>query len=257
MQFIRLAKKFLRLVGTACMLALLTAAEGALAQQPPERPGNVGFRPGQTPDNFLSQLRNERFRERLKLTEEQTRTLDQQRMDMFNAMRMAASREGMPGILKEFDQKAVDLLTEEQKRIWEERKSELKSVTDAATATAAAKEAEVGKLLTELKALKKDRSDTLQQLAEAVEQRYRNEQTTLASATQASHRQFEAALELASTKAERFASHEKLIENLRRLEKDAESIHKAKAGPVDDVLEAKAARLKAEIDLLHEKIGGK
>lgn len=263
MQLISLAKKFMRLVGTACVLALLTAADGVLAQPPPppDRPENVRFRPGQTPDNFLSQLRDERFRERLKLTEVQTRTLDQQRMDLFNAMRMAASREGMPGILKEFDQKAVDLLTEEQKRIWAERKAELKPEIDAAIAAAVAKEKEavakekvIAKLLTEMKALQKDRRDTLAELAKAGEQRFHNGQATLASAMQASYRQFDAALEFASTKEERVASYESLIENLRQLEKDAESIHRDKAGPTDDVLEAKAARLKAEIDLLKLRV---
>lgn len=262
MQLIRIAKKFRRLVGMVGALALLSAADGVLAQpgQPPSRSsGRSPF--GQPNGSFQSQLRDERFRERIKLTDEQSRKLDQLRMDMFNAMRSITSREAMPGILKEFDQKAVDLLTEEQKRIWEERKAELKPERDAAIAAAAAKEKETvekenvtAKLLTEMKALQKDRRDTLAELAKAGEQRFRKGQATLASAMQTCQRQFDAALEFASTKEERVASYESLIENLRQLEKDAEAIHEAKAGSVDDVHEAKAARLKAEIDLLKLRV---
>ena len=262
MQLISLAKKFRRLVGMVGALALLSAADGALAQpgQPPSRPsGRSPF--GQPNDSFQSQLRDERFRERINLTEEQTRKLDQLRMDLFAAFRGGTSREEMPNIVKEFDQKMVDLLTEEQKRIWEERQAELKPEIDAAMAAAVAKEKEAvakekvtAKLLTEMKALQKDRRDTLAELAKAGEQRFHNGQATLASAMQASYRQFDAALEFASTKEERVASYESLIENLRQLEKDAESIHRDKAGPTDDVLEAKAARLKAEIDLLKFRV---
>ncbi len=209
----------------------------------------------------MSQLRNESFRERINLTDEQTRKMDQLRMDLFEGMWRVASREEFPRIVKEFDQKAVDLLTEEQKRIWEERKAELKPEMDAAIAAAAAKEKETvekekvtAKLLTEMKALQKDRRDTLAELAKAGEQRFRNGQATLASAMQTCQRQFDAALEFASTKEERVASYESLVENLRQLEKDAEAIHEAKAGSVDDVLEAKAARLKAEIGLLKLRV---
>ena len=263
MQLISLAKKFLRLVGTACTLALLTAADGTLAQPSPQSARSVNSRPqfGQSTDSFTHQLRNVRFRERLNLTEEQTRKLDQLRMELFTAFRNGGSNEELPRIAKEFDQKVVDLLTAEQQRIWEERQAELKPEIDAAIAAAVAKEKEavakekvIAKLLTEMKALQKDRRDTLAELAKAGEQRFHNGQATLASAMQASYRQFDAALEFASTKEERVASYESLIENLRQLEKDAESIHRDKAGPIDDVLEAKAARLKAEIDLLKLRV---
>jgi outer membrane protein TolC len=98
-----------------------------------------------------------------------------------------------------------------------------------------------------------ERRETLRQLVKAAEQHYRSGNTTLPSVIRASNLLLEAELEAAKTKAERIALYEKMVENLRELEKVAEAGYKAGVRPMDDVLEARAARLKAEIQLAREK----
>lgn len=107
--------------------------------------------------------------------------------------------------------------------------------------------------------LLKERRDTLRQLAQDVEQCYRAGRATLDSLIRASNLLLEAELDLAKTKAERIAIYEKLVANLRQLEKAAEARHQAGApgGGVSEVLSAKADRLKAEIQLAREKEGDK
>ncbi len=103
-------------------------------------PRGVGVPPGNAPappDGFrlgrfgtasislASALRDEAFAMRLNLTDEQKKKLDQLRMDLFAAMRSGTAREEMPRIVKEFEENAVKVLNEEQKKIWEERQAEL------------------------------------------------------------------------------------------------------------------------------------
>lgn len=104
-------------------------------------------------------------------------------------------------------------------------------------------------------ALLNERRDTLRQLVTDVEQRHRSGRATLDSVIRASNLLLDAELDLAKTKAERILVYEQQIRRLRALEKLVESRHKVgvPGGETADLLDAKAARLKAEIQLAHEK----
>ena len=91
--------------------------------------GRRGF--GAGPVSLSSALRNETFAMRLKLTDEQKKQLDQIRMDMFNTFRGGATREDLPRIMKESEEKSVKVLTDEQKKIWAERQAELNDLNKA------------------------------------------------------------------------------------------------------------------------------
>jgi outer membrane protein TolC len=65
----------------------------------------------------------------------------------------------------------------------------------------------------------------------------------------------EAEVELAETRAERIAVHEKILANLCQVEKAAQMRCSAGRAPIAESLEAKAARLKAEIQLKREQAG--
>ena len=56
---------------------------------------------------------------------------------------------------------------------------------------------------------------------------------------------------------DRFLAREELVDDLRRLEVDAAARYDASGGALEDVLHARAARLKAEIDLLRERESSK
>ena len=107
----------------------------------------------------------------------------------------------------------------------------------------------------QLESLLKERRDTLRELVDILDGRYRAGAVTEEAVLRASGQLLGAELDLASTKAERIAIREKLVANLRRIEKVTED--QAQVGSLalrpDDVLQAKAARLKAEIQLLREK----
>ena len=111
----------------------------------------------------------------------------------------------------------------------------------------------VGQTSERLTALLNERREVLRKLVDAAEQRYRAGAATLEAAIRASNQLLEAELELADTKAERIAVHEKLVGNLQRLEQVAEARRAAAAAALEEVLEAKAARLKGEITLLRER----
>jgi type II secretory pathway component GspD/PulD (secretin) len=128
-----LTQDFFRPVSLALAGMLCLEVEPTFAQPPGgslERPQEGGFRRGRFGGgdgvSLSSALRDEKFAEKLALTEDQKKKLEQLRMDMFTAFRSGASREEMPNIMKEFEQKAVDVLSAEQKQIWEVRKEELK-----------------------------------------------------------------------------------------------------------------------------------
>ena len=116
------------------LVSLLCVDVGMTFSQQPgpplERPQDGGFRRGRsgfgdTPTLGLA-LRDEKFAAKLSLTDDQQKKLDQLRMDMFTAMRSLASREEMPNLVKEFDAKSVEVLTAEQKKVWDVRKEEMK-----------------------------------------------------------------------------------------------------------------------------------
>ncbi|MCX7406882.1 MAG: hypothetical protein NTZ32_02260 [Planctomycetales bacterium] len=125
--------KFFRPASLA-LVSLLWLDTGVAFSQPGgpplERPQEGGFRRGRsgfgdTPTLGLA-LRDEKFAEKLALSEDQRKKLDQLRMDMFMAMRNLASRDEMPNVLKEFEQKSIEILSGDQKKIWEVRKEEMK-----------------------------------------------------------------------------------------------------------------------------------
>ncbi len=125
--------RFFRPASLALVSLLCVDVGMTFSQQPGpplERPQDGGFRRGRsgfgdTPTLGLA-LREEKFAAKLSLTEDQQKKLDQLRMDMFTAMRSLASREEMPNLIKEFDAKAVEVLSVEQRKIWDVRKEEMK-----------------------------------------------------------------------------------------------------------------------------------
>jgi hypothetical protein len=110
----------------------------------------------------------------------------------------------------------------------------------------------------QLESLLKERRDTLSKVVDLLDARFRSgfggikEETVLP----ASNHVLDAELELAPTKAKRVAIREKVVANLRKVEKFNEMRRKGPSlAPPEDLLQAKAARLKAEIQLLREKAG--
>ncbi|MBM4077023.1 MAG: hypothetical protein FJ267_15445, partial [Planctomycetes bacterium] len=131
------------IVAIAIAAVLLTESCVAFAQEtPPDQPqqfdgkqggGLGGGRSGRRRGGFFGRdnvslmfaLRDEAFAEKIALTEEQKKKFEELRMEIFAAFRSVQSREEMPNMMKEFEQKAVDILNEQQKTIWASRKEEL------------------------------------------------------------------------------------------------------------------------------------
>lgn len=98
------------------------------------RPGGFG-----NPNSFLSQLRQDDFREKIALTESQDEELAVIRREMFESFG-EAFRTGVPlseedrnAITAKFEQRALDLLDERQQGVWKERAAELAQQAPAAT----------------------------------------------------------------------------------------------------------------------------
>jgi hypothetical protein len=109
----------------------------------------------------------------------------------------------------------------------------------------------------QLESLLKERRDTLRRLVDILDAQHRQgfggqEQEDVV--LYASNELFDAELDLATTKTERIAIREKIVANLRQVEKRAEM--RVGVTTAKKSLEAKAARLKAEIQLLREKESG-
>jgi len=98
-----------------------------------------------------------------------------------------------------------------------------------------------------------ERRDTLRTAVHWRDAQYASGSIDLPVVIRAKQALANAELEVARTKAERLAVRQKQIDNLRELEHVVE--HRVQAGIVSevDVLEIKAERLKAEIDLLREQ----
>jgi hypothetical protein len=119
-----------------------------------------------------------------------------------------------------------------------------------------AQQAEISK---QLEALLRERQETLGKIVEILDARYRRGiggEDTAVNLTHAKAQLYDAQLDLAKTKDERIAIREKIVANLREVERRAEA--RVQGGGADallqkSLLEAKAARLKAEIQLLREK----
>ena len=107
----------------------------------------------------------------------------------------------------------------------------------------------------QLQSLRKERRETLRTLVDAAESKFNSGKATLDSLLRGSELLLEAELDLAETKAERIAVHEKIVANLRQVEKAAQMRCNAGVAPIEESLEAKAARLKAEIQLKCEQTG--
>ena len=105
----------------------------------------------------------------------------------------------------------------------------------------------------EIEALLKERRNTLQQLVESIEALYRSGVAPLDYLLRATDELLAAQLELAKSKEERIAIYRERLKNARRLENRSETIHKEGRASVTEYLRAKAARLKAEIELARER----
>jgi outer membrane protein TolC len=115
-----------------------------------------------------------------------------------------------------------------------------------------------GEASEQIESLLKERRDTLRRVVDVLTQQYENGSAAFESIMLASERLFDAELELAATKAERIAIYEKRVSALRAMEKFAEGRFKAGFRTTEvELLDARAARLQAQIRLLREKEGGK
>lgn len=95
-----------------------------------------------------------------------------------------------------------------------------------------------------------ERRDTLRGVVDAAMEQYISGEALLDTVIHARKGLLEAEMELATTNAERIRIHEKRVKNLRQLEDSVKDRHAAGTAGVRQVLTAKAARLKAEVELL-------
>ena len=83
-----------------------------------------GFRrPSLRRASLFSAILDEAFAERIKLTNEQQTEIQKMRRDMRSASRNASSPEDRLKITQEFEEKAVNVLNDDQKKVWAERKT--------------------------------------------------------------------------------------------------------------------------------------
>ena len=92
-----------------------------------------------------------------------------------------------------------------------------------------------------------------QRLWLAVKEQFRHGIGTHDAVIRASNQLLDAELELAQTREERIGIHKQRVRNLKELEEYARQRQRAAQVSVDKVLEARAARLGAEIELLREQ----
>ena len=105
----------------------------------------------------------------------------------------------------------------------------------------------------QIQTLLKERRDTLHELVLAVKEQFRHGIGTHDAVIRASNQLLDAELELAQTREERIGIHKQRVRNLKELEEYARQRQRAAQVSVDKVLEARAARLGAEIELLREQ----
>ena len=122
---------------------------------------------------------------------------------------------------------------------------------DASKQEVASKQGEASE---QLESLLKERRDTLRQLVETLEGQWRAGLTDgQLPILHARNELLDAELDLAKTREERIAAREKMVANLKVIEKAAEMQQRMGTTTPDTLLRAKAARLKAEAQLLREK----
>ena len=97
-----------------------------------------------------------------------------------------------------------------------------------------------------------ERRDTLRQLVDSVTAQYKAGRTTLDNVIRARNGLLDAELEIAKTKTERIRIHEERVKNFRDLENAIKRRYTVGKGTYEEMLTAKAARLKSEIELLRE-----
>lgn len=97
-----------------------------------------------------------------------------------------------------------------------------------------------------------ERRDTLRQLVDSVTAQYKAGRTTLDNVIRARNGLLDAELEIAKTKTERIRIHEERVKNFRDLENAIKQRYTVGKGTHEEMLTAKAARLKSEIEFLRE-----
>lgn len=98
------------------------------------------------------------------------------------------------------------------------------------------------------------RRDVLAQLVDVQRQRYMTGATGFESVARSRMELLNAELELASTAAERVATYESLLQTANELDRAVQQRYQAGEGGLNELLESKALRLKAEADLLKERL---
>jgi outer membrane protein TolC len=110
---------------------------------------------------------------------------------------------------------------------------------------------------TKVTALQKERRDVLREAVKLTEEGYRNGVGEFTSIPRLTINLLNAELDLATDHAGRVAVRERMVEQFNVIEKTAAQRFESLVGDKTELLEAKAARLKAEIDLLLETADGR
>ena len=118
---------------------------------------------------------------------------------------------------------------------------------------AAPKAAEPAPDAEKILALQKERRDLLREAVTSAEQAFRGGVLPYATVSRATANWLSAELDLAGNRAERIAIREKILAHTRDVEGITAETVKAALANHGDLLEAKAARLQAEIELLRER----
>ncbi len=106
-------------------------------------------------------------------------------------------------------------------------------------------------------ALRKERREVLRQAVKESEEGYRNGVMPYTSVSRITISLLNAELDLAPDHAGRVAIRERTVEQFKVIEKTVAVSVQGGTAENTDLLEAKAARLQAEIDLLRETVGAK
>ena len=105
----------------------------------------------------------------------------------------------------------------------------------------------------EVKALHQERIKTLRLLVEIIEAQFNDGEAATTNVLQAQRNLLTAQLEATTGIAERIALREEVLENLRQFEQIVNTQVDSGAAPMSNLLEIRAARIKAEIELAEEK----
>jgi outer membrane protein TolC len=108
-----------------------------------------------------------------------------------------------------------------------------------------------------LTALRKERRDVLRQAVKESEEAYRHGVIPYTSIPRITVNLLNAELDLASDRAARIAIRERAVDQFREIEKAVAERVEAAVADRTDLLEARAVRLQAEIDLLRERADAK